>query len=143
MGWKNVQAIIPGGLSCPPLNAQEASEAIMGYDELAKQGSALGTAAVIVLDKSVDIVKAYARLSSFYAHESCGQCGPCREGTQVQADLMAKIAEGKGTKADLERLEYVAKNTTNCICALAGASSDPIKGLLKNFRPQVEAKLID
>jgi NADH:ubiquinone oxidoreductase subunit F (NADH-binding) len=139
-GWDNLLAIIPGGLSCPILSPVEANDAILSYDCLAEYGSALGTGAVIVLDKSVDLLKAFARLSAFYKHESCGQCGPCREGTAKLAAITAKIADGKGEAGDLKELEEAAEATTNCICALAGASSDPIRGLLKQFRYTVGAK---
>jgi NADH:ubiquinone oxidoreductase subunit F (NADH-binding) len=141
-GWDNLLAIIPGGLSCPILSPTEANDAIMSYDCLAEYGSALGTGAVIVLDKSVDLLKAFARLSAFYKHESCGQCGPCREGTAKLAKITAKIADGKGEAGDLKELEETAAATTNCICALAGAASDPIRGLLKQFRYTVAAKCV-
>ncbi|OHS95187.1 NADH-quinone oxidoreductase subunit F [Tritrichomonas foetus] len=140
-GWDNLLAIIPGGLSCPILNPKESSEAIMSYDDLASYGSALGTGAVIVMDKNVDILKAFARLTAFYHHESCGQCGPCRQGTAKLAEILDRIAAGKGTKADLCLLEETAQATNNCVCALAGASSDPIRGLLKNFRSEIMSRL--
>jgi NADH:ubiquinone oxidoreductase subunit F (NADH-binding) len=113
----------------------------MSYDCLADLGSALGTGAVIVINKDVDIVKAFARLSAFYKHESCGQCGPCRQGTAKLEHILDRIANGKGVKSDLPLLEETALVTTNCICALAGAASDPIKGLLKHFRKDIEARL--
>lgn len=141
-GWDNLLAIIPGGLSCPILNPDQAKDAIMSYDDLASLGSALGTGAVIVLNKDVDLFKAFARLSAFYKHESCGQCGPCREGTAKLATIMARIADGKAKPDDLEELEQTAIVTTNCVCALAGAASDPIKGLLKQFRYTVKAKIV-
>jgi NADH:ubiquinone oxidoreductase subunit F (NADH-binding) len=140
-GWSNLQGIIPGGLSCPILSPAESETAIMSYDCMGELGSALGTGAVIVLDKSVDIVKAFARLAAFYKHESCGQCGPCRQGTAKLEHILAKIAEGKGVKSDLPLLEETATATTNCICALAGAASDPIRGLLKHFRGEIASRL--
>lgn len=141
-GWDNLLCVIPGGLSCPILSKEECEKAVMGYTELAKMGSALGTGAVIVMNKQTDIVKAFQRVAHFYMHESCGQCGPCREGTAILSNIMDKFAEGKATKKDLAELEKVAAETTNCICALAGASSDPIKGLLKHFRKDLEKRCI-
>ena len=140
-GWDNLLCVIPGGLSCPILTPKQASEAIMSYDCLSQMGSALGTGAVIVMDKNVDIIKAFARLSAFYKHESCGQCGPCREGTAKMADILERVASGKGRKEDLCALEETANATNNCVCALAGAASDPIKGFLKVFRNELMAKL--
>lgn len=140
-GWDNLQAVIPGGLSCPILNPKEASEAIMSYDDLASYGSALGTGAVIVINKNIDIIDAFARLAAFYHVESCGQCGPCRHGTARLAEILDRISKGRGVKADLCDLEQTATATNNCICALAGAASDPIKGLLKNFREEIKSRL--
>ena len=142
-GWNNLLCVIPGGLSCPILSKEECEHAVMGYNELSKLGSALGTAAIIVMDKSTDIVKAFQRVSHFYMHESCGQCGPCREGTAYLSDIMDKFANGTATKKDLRNLEQVANETTNCICALAGAASDPIKGLLKHFKKDLAKRCID
>lgn len=137
-GWDNLLCLIPGGLSCPILTKEQCETAVMGYNELSAMGSALGTGAIIVMDKSTNLYEAFRRVSHFYMHESCGQCGPCREGTAKLSDIMDKFAEGKATKHDLLMLKKVAYQTSNCICALAGASSDPIKGLLKQFRPELE-----
>ena len=140
-GWDNLLCVIPGGLSTQILTKEEADSAVMGYNELSKLGSALGTAAVIVMDKSTNLFEAFSRLSHFYMHESCGQCGPCREGTAIMSEIMEKFSKGIATNKDLECLERTADCTTSCICALAGASSDPIKALLKNFKPEFINKL--
>ena len=79
-GWSNLQAVIPGGSSVPVLDEADCQEVMMDFDDLRAKGSALGTAAVTVFDKSVDMIAAIRRLSHFYKHESCGQCTPCREG---------------------------------------------------------------
>lgn len=142
-GWDNLLCLIPGGLSCPILTKEQCDTAVMGYNELTAMGSALGTGAIIVMDKSTDICEAFRRLAHFYEHESCGQCGPCREGTASLASIMDKFAEGKATKRDLLMLKKVAFQTNNCVCALAGAASDPIKGLLKHFKPELEKRCID
>ncbi|KAH0789778.1 NADH-quinone oxidoreductase subunit NuoF [Histomonas meleagridis] len=136
-GWDNLLGVIPGGLSCPILSPKQVDEAVMSYDDLMAKGSALGTGAIIVLDKDVDLAGAYSRIASFYHHESCGQCGPCREGTGKMAEILERIANGNGRKEDLYDLEHTALATNNCICALAGASSDPIKGLLRHFRQDI------
>ncbi len=93
-GWGNLKAIIPGGSSVPCLPSELAKEAIMDFDWLREQRSGLGTAAVIVMDKSVDIIKAIWRLSAFYKHESCGQCTPCREGTGWMMRVMDRLVTG-------------------------------------------------
>jgi NADH:ubiquinone oxidoreductase subunit F (NADH-binding) len=141
-GWENLMAVIPGGSSCPILSPEEASEAIMSYDCLAGYGSALGTGCVIVLDKSVNLTSVFARLAAFYKHESCGQCGPCREGTAKLAVIMERIAQRRAEVGDLKELEETADATRNCICGLAGAAADPIKGLLKHFRSTVAAQCV-
>lgn len=140
-GWDNVLAVIPGGLSCPILVKDEAEKAIMSYDDLASYGSALGTGAVIVLDKKVDILKAFARLAGFYKHETCGQCSQCYKGTAKLSEILTRIADGKGKKEDYCLLEEATLSTTGGVCALAGAASDPIKGLLKHFRPEIIKRL--
>jgi hypothetical protein len=114
----------------------------MAYDELVSLGYTLGTGAVIVLNKDVGLFKAFARLSALYKHESCGQCEPCSDGTAKLA-ITAKIADGTGRPGDLEELEETAIETINCICAPAGAESDPIKGLLKQFRCTGKAKIVE
>jgi NADH:ubiquinone oxidoreductase subunit F (NADH-binding) len=139
-GWENVMAVIPGGSSCPILSPAEANEAVMSYECLAAYGSALGTGGIIVLDKSVDLAKVFARLAAFYRHESCGQCGPCREGTAKLAAIMERIARRRAEAGDLKELERTADATGNCICGLAGAAADPIKGLLKHFRYTLAAQ---
>ena len=108
----------------------------MDFDALAQVGSGLGTAAVIVMDRSTDLVRAIGRLSYFYKHESCGQCTPCREGTGWLWRLMTRIAEGKAESAELDLLERVSKQIEgNSICALGDAAAWPVQGLIRHFRP--------
>ncbi|KAJ6254635.1 NADH-ubiquinone oxidoreductase flavoprotein 1 ndufv1 [Anaeramoeba flamelloides] len=143
-GWDNLLAVIPGGSSCPVLPKNICDNVLMDYDDLEKNNSSFGTGAIIVMDKSTDIVKSIARLSKFYAHESCGQCTPCREGTIWVKSLMDKIVEGKGTKKDLKLLEsLITAVKGNTICALGDAAVLPIEGLLRHFRKEVELRLID
>ncbi|KAJ6248336.1 NADH dehydrogenase [ubiquinone] flavoprotein [Anaeramoeba flamelloides] len=143
-GWKNLLAIIPGGSSTPVLPINICDKVLMDYDDLAKYDSSFGTGAIIVMDKSTDIVRAIARLSKFYAHESCGQCTPCREGTIWVKTIMDQIVAGKGTRKDLKLLESLITTVKgNTICALGDAAVLPIEGLLRHFRKEVEQKLID
>ena len=89
-GWDNLKAVIPGGSSVPALDKKDCEDVLMDFDDLKARGSGLGTAAVTVMDKSVDMVGAIRRLSHFYKHESCGQCTPCREGTGWLEDILGK-----------------------------------------------------
>ncbi|KAJ6245881.1 NADH-ubiquinone oxidoreductase flavoprotein 1 ndufv1 [Anaeramoeba flamelloides] len=141
-GWKNLLAVIPGGSSTPVLPKHIAQKVLMDYDDLAKYESAFGTGSIIVMDKSTDIVKSIARLSKFYAHESCGQCTPCREGTIWIKSFMDQIIKGKATENDLELLlELLEGIKGKTICALADAAVMPIEGLFRHFTPQILEKL--
>ena len=110
-------------------------EAIMDFDWLREQRSGLGTAAVIVMDQSTDIIKAIWRLSKFYKHESCGQCTPCREGTGWLYRMLTRIVNGKGTMDDLNKLDDVARKIEGgTICALGDAAAMPVRSFLKHYR---------
>jgi NADH-quinone oxidoreductase subunit F len=105
--------------------------------------SGLGTAAVIVMDQSTDLVKAIARISRFYKHESCGQCTPCREGTGWMWRMMEKIAAGQASPDEIDRLLDVTKQVEgHTICALGDAAAWPIQGLFRHFRDEIEDQLI-
>src|SRR5918997_1374811 len=97
-GWDNLLGVIPGGSSVPIVPAEQIADAHMDFDTLRNLKSGLGTAAVIVMDKSTDIVRAIARLAYFYKHESCGQCTPCREGTGWMWRVLTRMAEGRAQK---------------------------------------------
>ena len=141
-GWDNLLAVIPGGSSVPLLPAETAREAIMDFDWLREQKSGLGTAAVIVMDKSTDIVKAIWRLSKFYKHESCGQCTPCREGTGWMMRVMDRLVTGDAEPAEIDMLLDVTKQVEgHTICALGDAAAWPIQGLIRHFRPEIEARI--
>jgi NADH-quinone oxidoreductase subunit F len=138
-GWDNLKGVIPGGSSTPILTPKVCATVTMDYDAIAKAGSFLGSGAVIVLDKSVCIVRAIARLSRFYRHESCGQCTPCREGTGWLAQIMTRIESGKGTRADLELLKNICDNIQGkTICALGDAAAMPVAGAIKAFPEEFE-----
>ena len=140
-GWNNLLAIIPGGASVPLLPKEICDTITMDYDSLAQVQSGLGTAGVIVMDQSTDLIKAIARLSKFYMHESCGQCTPCREGTGWMYRIMSKIAEGKAQLSDIDDLLDVSYQVEgHTICALGDAAAWPVQGLIRHFRSLMQAR---
>ncbi|MDP1729866.1 MAG: NADH-quinone oxidoreductase subunit NuoF [Devosia sp.] len=141
-GWDNLLAVIPGGASVPCVPGEKIRHAIMDFDGLREAGSSLGTAAVIVMDKSTDIIKAIWRLSAFYKHESCGQCTPCREGTGWMMRVMERMVEGRAQKREIDMLFEVTKQVEgHTICALGDAAAWPIQGLIRNFRHVIEERI--
>ncbi len=141
-GWDNLKAIIPGGSSVPLLPADIAREAIMDFDWLRDQRSGLGTAAVIVMDQSTDVIKAIWRLSAFYKHESCGQCTPCREGTGWMMRVMDRLVTGEAEVEEIDMLLDVTKQVEgHTICALGDAAAWPIQGLVRHFRDEIEDRI--
>src|SRR5690606_9561844 len=141
-GWDNLLAVIPGGSSVPCVPGEQMRHAIMDYDGLRELGSGLGTAAVLVMDKSTDIVKAIWRLSAFYKHESCGQCTPCREGTGWMMRVMERMVRGQAQKREIDMLFQVTKQVEgHTICALGDAAAWPIQGLIRHFRPEMEKRI--
>ncbi|WP_397593790.1 NADH-quinone oxidoreductase subunit NuoF [Sphingorhabdus sp.] len=143
-GWDNLLAVIPGGSSVPLVPAAQIMDAPMDFDGLRELGSGLGTAAVIVMDKSTDIVRAIARLSYFYKHESCGQCTPCREGTGWMWRVMERLREGNADVSEIDTLFQVTKQVEgHTICALGDAAAWPIQGLIRHFRPEIERRIAD
>jgi NADH-quinone oxidoreductase subunit F len=143
-GWDNLLAVIPGGSSVPLLPKEICDTVLMDFDSLKAVQSGLGTAAVIVMDKSTDIVKAIARISYFYKHESCGQCTPCREGTGWMWRVLERMASGQAQVQEIDMLLKVSKQIEgHTICALGDAAAWPVQGLIRHFRPELEARLID
>ncbi|MCI4661866.1 MAG: NADH-quinone oxidoreductase subunit NuoF [Neomegalonema sp.] len=141
-GWGNLKAIIPGGSSVPCLKAEQCDDLIMDFDTLRGLGSGLGTAAVIVMDESTDIIKAIWRLSKFYKHESCGQCTPCREGTGWMMRVMDRLVRGEAEIEEIDTLLDVTKQVEgHTICALGDAAAWPIQGLIRNFRDEIEDRI--
>ena len=141
-GWDNLLAVIPGGSSVPLLPKEICDTVRMDFDSLKEVQSGLGTAAVIVMDKSTDIVKAIARISHFYKHESCGQCTPCREGTGWMWRVMERLVSGAAQPKEIDMLLQVTKQIEgHTICALGDAAAWPIQGLIRHFRPEIEARL--
>ena len=141
-GWDNLLAVIPGGASVPLLPKSICDTVLMDFDSLRDQKSGLGTAAVIVMDKSTDVVKAIARLSQFYKHESCGQCTPCREGTGWMWRVMERMVVGNARIDEIDALEDVTRQVEgHTICALGDAAAWPIQGLIRHFRPEMGRRI--
>ena len=141
-GWDNLLAIIPGGSSVPLLPKVTCDTVLMDFDSLRDVKSGLGTAAVIVMDRSCDVVKAIARLARFYKHESCGQCTPCREGTGWMWRVMERLVTGDAEPKEIDLLlEVTYQVEGHTICALGDAAAWPIQGLLRHFRPEVERRI--
>jgi len=141
-GWDNLQAIIPGGSSTPMLNPEQSSTMLMDFDALRAEGTGLGTAAVVVMNKDVDLLRVMTRIAAFYKHESCGQCTPCREGVGWTYRLMERLSRGEGTLDELDQLYALTKKIEGrTICAFADGAMWPIQGTLKHFRHLFEAKL--
>jgi len=143
-GWDNLLAVIPGGSSVPLLPRSICDDVLMDYDALMDEGSALGTAAVIVMDKSTDLIKALARISMFYKNESCNQCTPCREGAGVMANIMDRMWRGNGFGPEVDMIKDIADNVElRSICALGAAAAWPIQGLHKHFREEMIQRIED
>jgi NADH-quinone oxidoreductase subunit F len=141
-GWDNLLAVIPGGSSVPLIPKSICDDVLMDFDSLRAVQSGLGTAAVIVMDKSTDVVAAIARLSKFYKHESCGQCTPCREGTGWMWRVMERMVAGKAEVKEIDLLLDVTKEVEgHTICALGDAAAWPIQGLMRHFRSEVERRI--
>ncbi|MBT4880088.1 MAG: NADH-quinone oxidoreductase subunit NuoF [Alphaproteobacteria bacterium] len=141
-GWDNLLAVIPGGSSVPLIPKSVCDTVSMDFDSLKSEKTGLGTAAVIVMDRSTDIVKAIARISKFYMHESCGQCSPCREGTGWMWRMMEDFVHGDAEISDIDKIEEVSRLIEgHTICAFGDAAAWPIQGLIRHFRPELEKRL--
>lgn len=141
-GWDNLKAVIPGGSSVPMIPKSICDTVLMDFDSLREVQSGLGTGALIVMDKSTDLVAAIARLAKFYKHESCGQCTPCREGTGWMWRMMERMVTGEAEIAEIDQLLDVSKQIEgHTICALGDAAAWPIQGLMRHFRKDVEDRI--
>ena len=135
-GGRRVKAVIPGGSSSPVLRGDEI-DISLEVDAVKAAGSMSGSGGIIVFDESACMVRSLARISKFYAEESCGQCTPCREGTSWMEGILERIEHGHGTAADVEKLEQVANSIGgNTICALGDAASMPVQSFLKKFKDE-------
>jgi NADH-quinone oxidoreductase subunit F len=143
-GWDNLLAVIPGGSSTPLIPKSICDDVLMDFDALKEVKSGLGTAAVIVMDKSTDVVKAIARLAYFYKHESCGQCTPCREGTGWMWRVLERMVRGDAEIGEIETLLDVAGQVEgHTICALGDAAAWPVQGLIRHFRGDIERRIVE
>jgi NADH-quinone oxidoreductase subunit F len=141
-GWDNLLAVIPGGSSVPLLPKDICDTVLMDFDSLRDVKSGLGTAGVIVMDKSTDLIEAIARLAHFYKHESCGQCTPCREGTGWMMRVMNRMVQGRAEVDEIDTLDQVTRQIEgHTICALGDAAAWPIQGLIRHFRPVIEERI--
>lgn len=137
-GWENLKAVIPGGASVRMLPKEICDTVTMDFDSLSAHGSGLGTASVIVMNQSTDIIYAIARLSKFYMHESCGQCSPCREGTGWIWRMMMRMVKGEARVDEIDRLLELTKQIEgHTICALADAAAWPVQGLINHFKDEI------
>jgi NADH-quinone oxidoreductase subunit F len=138
-GGRALKAVIPGGSSVPVMRAEAILNINMDYDSLKTAGSALGSAAVIIMDETTCMVRVLERLSRFYMSESCGQCTPCREGTGWLNRMLKRILAGQGRREDLDMLVNVANRIEgHTICALGDAAAWPVQSFLKHFREEFE-----
>ena len=134
---RKLKAVIPGGSSVEILNAEECRDCKMSYEGVIEAGSQLGCASVIVMDETTDMVKAVRRMVDFYAHESCGQCTPCREGSAWVAKILKRIEDGRGTEEDLETLvEVTSQMIGTTICVLSDSVAAPVQSSITKFREE-------
>lgn len=139
---KKMKAFIPGGSSCPVLTGEEAWDLTMDYDSMAKAGTMLGSGGVVIMDEDTDMVRVALRIMRFYAHESCGWCIPCREGTLWLKKLLTRLDEGMASSRDIDMVGELAENMLGrTFCALGDAAALPTISIVKKFRKEFEAKL--
>ena len=141
-GWDNLLAVIPGGASAAMLPKAVCDTIVMDFDAMKEANSMIGTAAVIVMDKSTDLVRTVSRFAYFYKHESCGQCTPCREGTGWMWRVMERMRTGDARIEEIDQLWDVGKQCEgHTICGLGDAAPWPIQGLIRHFRPELERRI--
>ncbi len=141
LGDKKLKAVIPGGSSAPVLTADEI-DVIYDIEPLMKIGTMMGSAALMVVSEDYDIIRLIKRITKFYAHESCGQCTPCREGCKWMEDVLERIEEGHGREQDLPLLLDIADNIAGkTLCALGDAAAGPVISFVKKFRADFEARI--
>jgi len=143
-GWDNLLAVIPGGASCPMLPKSACDDLLMDFDSVKAANSMLGTCAVIVMDKSTDLVRVISRLAYFFKHESCGQCTPCREGVGWMWRVMKRLETGDAKIEEIDQLLEVTKQIEgHTICLFGDAAAWPIQGLIRHFRPELERRIAE
>ncbi|CAK8676699.1 unnamed protein product [Clavelina lepadiformis] len=141
-GWDNLLCVIPGGSSTPLIPKSVCDDVLMDFDALVEAQTGLGTAALIVMDKSTDVIRAIARLMEFYKHESCGQCTPCREGVNWMNDTLARFTRGDADPDEIDSLWEISKQVEgHTICALGDGAAWPAQGLIRHMRPVLEERM--
>ncbi|XP_077497085.1 NADH dehydrogenase (ubiquinone) 51 kDa subunit [Amblyomma americanum] len=141
-GWDNLLGIIPGGSSTPVIPKSVCDDVLMDFDALVAAQTGLGTAAVIVMNKQTDIIRAIARLIEFYKHESCGQCTPCREGVTWLNKIMPRFVSGDARVEEIDMIYELSKQIEgHTICALGDGAAWPVQGLIRHFRPVIEDRI--
>ena len=136
-----LKAVVPGGSSVPVLTADQV-DVRLDFDSVAKAGSMLGSAGVIVMDESTCMVRAVTRITRFYAEESCGQCTQCREGTEWMYQILKRIEDGKGRQGELEILLDICKNMlARTICPLSDAAAMPVESYIRKFYGEFDAHI--
>jgi NADH-quinone oxidoreductase subunit F len=140
-GGRKLKAVVPGGSSCPLLRADEC-DIPMDYDTLAKVGSMLGSGGMVVMDETTDMVRVALRIMRFYAHESCGWCIPCREGTTWLRKILQRYCDGQGRREDIALLGELSKNMLGrTFCALGDAAALPTISIVEKFPQDFEKYL--
>ena len=143
-GGRRLKAVIPGGSSSPILTADEARAVSIDYESIAAAGSMVGSGAIIVLSEDDCIVKALRVISRFYAHESCGQCPPCREGTFWLVRLAERLENGEGRPGDLDLILDLCSNMMGTtVCVLSDAMALPARSYVQKFREEFERHIVD
>ena len=141
-GWGNLLAVVPGGATTPLIPADQIIDATLDFDTMKSLDSALGTAGVIVLDRSTDLVRAIARIARFYMHESCGQCTPCREGAGWVWRVLSRMTDGRADASEIDILLDVTQRIEgHTICALGDSVAWPVQGLIRHFRGEIERRI--
>ncbi len=140
-GGKYLKAVFPGGISAPILTLEEV-EVPADYNSLQKIGSMLGSGAIVVMDETISMVEVLDRVISFFHHESCGQCTPCREGTSILKRKIKKVLEGRGSIEDIDYMDEIGKSMTGrCLCPLGDACGLQVCAVIKKFRNEIEENL--
>jgi len=141
-GDKKIKAVIPGGSSTMILRGEAIEGVRMDADSLKAAGSSVGTAGMIVMDETTDLIRVISRISKFYYHESCGQCTPCREGTGWIWKILKRFELGEGQMKDIDLLMDIANSIEgNTICALGDAAAWPVQSMIRRFRDEFEKRV--
>ncbi len=142
LNGRKLKAVVPGGSSMPILTAEEIEDATIDYECMNKLGTYLGSGGVIVMDETVDMVDALRNLTHFYAHESCGQCTPCREGGHWVEKIFNRMYDGEGLPGDLELLDSICSQIAgHTICMLGDSIVMPVKSYTTKFKDEFRQRI--